>query len=151
MSTWQIGDARIIRLQEQEPHWPGRMITANATPENLEREGDWLKPFFDAKGNILLSIHALLIESEGHRILVDTCVGNDKKRPGFKEWNDLHLPFLAEFEKAGHSARVDRLRHLHPSPSRSRRLEYHPRKRQMGTDFPQRQISDGRPRMGSLE
>ena len=101
MTTWQIGDARITRLQEQEPHWPGTMITANATPDNLNREGEWLKPFFDDKGRILLSIHALLIESEGHRILVDTCVGNDKKRPGFKEWNDLHLPFLAEFDKAG--------------------------------------------------
>jgi glyoxylase-like metal-dependent hydrolase (beta-lactamase superfamily II) len=101
MSSWQIGDVRITRLQEQEPHWPGNMITANATTDALRNEGDWLKPFYDQKGHILLSIHALLVESEGRRILVDTCVGNDKKRPGFKEWNEMHLPFLEEFSKAG--------------------------------------------------
>ena len=53
MSSWQIGDVRITRLQEQEPHWPGKMITANATADALRREGEWLTPFFDETGKIL--------------------------------------------------------------------------------------------------
>jgi glyoxylase-like metal-dependent hydrolase (beta-lactamase superfamily II) len=98
---WQIGDVKVTLLREQEPHWAGTMITANATVDALKRESEWLSPFVDDKGKILLSIHALLVESEGRRILVDTCVGNDKPRPGFADFNNLHTPFLADMEKAG--------------------------------------------------
>jgi glyoxylase-like metal-dependent hydrolase (beta-lactamase superfamily II) len=101
MESWQIGDVRITRVLEQQPVWNGTMVLGDATPENVIREGEWLKPFTDDSGRFRLSIHALLVESEGRRILVDTCVGNDKPRPGFKDWNELHLPFLAEMEQAG--------------------------------------------------
>jgi hypothetical protein len=37
MSSWKIGEVRVTRLQEQEPVWPGTMITANATPDNIKR------------------------------------------------------------------------------------------------------------------
>ena len=70
MQSWQIGDVRVTRLQEQEPVWPGTMITGQATAENVLREGEWLKPFTDDKGRFRLSIHSLLVESEGHRVLV---------------------------------------------------------------------------------
>ena len=115
MQTWQIGDVRVTRLQEQEPVWPGTMITGMATAENVMREGEWLTPFTDDKGRIRLSIHSLLVESEGHRIVVDTCVGNNKIRPGFKEWNNLDLPFLKEFEKSFPRDSIDMVvcTHLH--------------------------------------
>jgi glyoxylase-like metal-dependent hydrolase (beta-lactamase superfamily II) len=100
MQTWQIGDVRITKIQEQEPIWPGTMITSNATPDNVKREGEWLQQFVDQTGKIRLSIHSFVVESEGKRIVVDTCVGNNKIRPGFKEWNNMELPFLKEFEKS---------------------------------------------------
>jgi glyoxylase-like metal-dependent hydrolase (beta-lactamase superfamily II) len=98
---WNIGDVKITLLREQEPHWPGTMITANATVDALKNEREWLSPFLDDSNKILLSIHALLVESEGRRILVDTCVGNDKPRPGFADFNNLHTPFLSDMQKAG--------------------------------------------------
>ncbi|MBF6559228.1 MAG: MBL fold metallo-hydrolase [Candidatus Binataceae bacterium] len=100
MDSWKIGDVKITRLQEQEPVWPGTMILKEAVADNVKREGEWLNPFCK-DGNFKLSIHALLVETEGKRILVDTCVGNDKTRPGFADWNHLHLPFLQNMEKAG--------------------------------------------------
>jgi len=100
MSTWKIGDVKITRLMEQAPVWPGTMILKEATADNVKREGEWLTPFCK-DDNFILSIHALLVESEGRRILVDTCVGNDKIRPGFAEWNQMHLPFLTDLIKAG--------------------------------------------------
>jgi len=100
MSSWKIGDVKVTRLMEQEPIWPGTMVLQDATEDNVKREGEWLTPF--CKDNkFRLSIHALLVESEGRRILVDTCVGNDKIRPGFTEWNQMHLPFLDELAKHG--------------------------------------------------
>jgi glyoxylase-like metal-dependent hydrolase (beta-lactamase superfamily II) len=101
MQSWKIGDVRVTKLQEQQPVWKGTMITANATADTLKAEREWLDPFIDDTGKILLSIHALLVESEGRRIIVDTCVGNDKPRPNFKDFNMLHTPFLADLEKAG--------------------------------------------------
>jgi glyoxylase-like metal-dependent hydrolase (beta-lactamase superfamily II) len=115
MQTWKIGDVRVTRLQEQEPVWPGTMVLTQATPENVKREGEWLAPFTDDNGRFRLSIHSLLVESEGRRIVVDTCVGNNKVRPGFKEWNDLRLPFLQDFEKAFPRESIDTVvcTHLH--------------------------------------
>jgi glyoxylase-like metal-dependent hydrolase (beta-lactamase superfamily II) len=91
------------------------MISAKATEDNVKREGEWLAPFTDEKGRFRLSIHSLLVESEGHRIVVDTCVGNNKVRPGFKDWNNLQLPFLQDFEKSFSRDSIDMVvcTHLH--------------------------------------
>ena len=52
-----------------------------ATPDQL-RKVKWLFPHFaNEEGLAKLSVHALIIESQGRRILVDTCVGNDKTKP----------------------------------------------------------------------
>ena len=45
-------------------------------------------------------IQAFLVESRGLRIVVDTCVGNDKKR-ALRAWNELDGPFLQEIRDAG--------------------------------------------------
>ena len=46
-----------------------------------------------------MSIHALVIESQGLRILVDTCVGNDKERTT-KAWSMRSGPFLRDLAAA---------------------------------------------------
>ena len=116
MDSWKIGNVKITKLQEQELAWKGTMILREGTADNVKREGEWLQPFVDNQGKFLVSVHSLLIESEGRRILVDTCVGNDKNRPGFKDWTNLHLPFLATIDKAGfprHSIDTVICTHLH--------------------------------------
>jgi glyoxylase-like metal-dependent hydrolase (beta-lactamase superfamily II) len=42
-----------------------------------------------------------VIESGDRRILVDTCVGNDKLRPTIPGWNRRQGPFLADLAAAG--------------------------------------------------
>src|SRR5206468_10968996 len=98
---WKVGDVRIARVVESEGPWDGTILLPNATAENVERERDWLYPTFcDEAGRLRMSIHAFLIESQGLRIIVDTCVGNDKVRPQ-AEWNKQQRPFLERLEKAG--------------------------------------------------
>lgn len=100
MSKWKIGDATITRVVEVEVPGPMEWIVPNATPENLARE-TWLHPHFaDAEGNGRMSVHALVIESLGQRIVVDTCIGNDKERP-IPDWNQRSGPFLSDLEQAG--------------------------------------------------
>jgi len=102
MNQWKIGDVKISRVVESEARWDGTMLLPNATAENIRKEADWLYPAFsDETGKIKLSVHSLLIESKDQRIIVDTCIGNDKVRPAFPEWNQMHLPFLEDLKKAG--------------------------------------------------
>src|SRR4029077_15102774 len=48
-----------------------------------------------------MSIHALLVETSERRIIVDTCLGNDKEGRRIPTWNNLQGPFLADFAAAG--------------------------------------------------
>lgn len=98
MLGWQVGDVRITRVQELEA--PGlSWLVPDATAENL-RPIDWIAPFVNDAGEPLVSVHALLVEAPGRRIVVDTCVGNDKQRanPGM---NGLQTRFLEDLEQAG--------------------------------------------------
>ena len=71
-------------------------------PEAL-RQHPWLYPHFVTEENeLLLSIHALLIEAPGLRLVVDTCIGNDKPR-GLSGGKPLATNFLQAFEATGWS------------------------------------------------
>lgn len=104
MLSWTIGEVKITRVLEMEmPPFPSGgpgSVVPEAVPERIV-EIPWLMPHFaDERGHIRLSIHALLVEAPGLRLVVDTCVGNDKKRAA-PFFCNLHTAFLAEFEKTG--------------------------------------------------
>ena len=95
---WQIGDVRITRLQELEA--PDiRFILPDASASNLA-EVSWLGPYVAENGLALASIHALIVEIGDRRILVDTCVGNDKER-SIPPWNRRQGPFLEDLRALG--------------------------------------------------
>jgi glyoxylase-like metal-dependent hydrolase (beta-lactamase superfamily II) len=103
MSQFQVGDVKISRIVESEGPWDGTFLLPNATGENVQKEAEWLYPTFaDEGGKLRMSIHSIVIESQGKRIIVDTCIGNDKVRSN-PAWNKLHLPYLEDLQKLGHS------------------------------------------------
>jgi glyoxylase-like metal-dependent hydrolase (beta-lactamase superfamily II) len=100
MKRWKIGDVTITRVVEMETLSKATFVLKDGTPENI-RTVPWLRPnFASSDGKVIMSVHAFVIESPGHRMVVDTCIGNDKRR-AFPGWNMLQLPFLADLEKAG--------------------------------------------------
>jgi glyoxylase-like metal-dependent hydrolase (beta-lactamase superfamily II) len=100
MQRWKIGDVQVTRVVELEMASPGTFVLPDAAPENLA-EIPWLRPnFVNEKGEVVMSIHALVIESRGRRILVDTCLGNDKQR-SIPDWNLRKGPFLDDLRAAG--------------------------------------------------
>jgi glyoxylase-like metal-dependent hydrolase (beta-lactamase superfamily II) len=102
MSEWKIGNVKVTRVMESEALWPATRLLPDATPEQLAKDADWLAPrFCDAAGNIKLSVHALVLESQGKKIIVDTCIGNDKQRSMFPEWSHQNLPFLDRLAAIG--------------------------------------------------
>jgi glyoxylase-like metal-dependent hydrolase (beta-lactamase superfamily II) len=110
---WQVGKVRITRVQELEA--PGmRFIVPQATIENLA-EIAWLTPFLADNGDAVGSVHALLIEVDDRRIIVDTCIGNDKERR-IPTWSHRQGPFLEQLTAAGYAPeRIDTVicTHLH--------------------------------------
>ena len=116
MNQFKIGDVTITRIIESEAPWPGTWLLPDATLENVKKEADWLYPTFsDEKGKLRMSIHALVLESDGKCIIVDTCIGNEKQRSN-PAWANLQTPFLKDLEAAGVTRdKVDRVicTHLH--------------------------------------
>jgi glyoxylase-like metal-dependent hydrolase (beta-lactamase superfamily II) len=115
MNRWKIGDVTITRIVEMETTSKATFVLKEGSPENI-RTVPWLRPHFaNPDGKVIMSVHAFVIESPGHRMVVDTCIGNDKRR-AFPGWNMLQLPFLTGLEKAGFARdSIDRVlcTHLH--------------------------------------
>ena len=101
MLKWTIGDVTVTRVVDTV--WP---ISPRFLFDQLDRDTlagiPWLKPHFvDDDGRMLLSIHALLIESEGRKIIVDTCLGNDKQDRFVEDWNLRKGDFLDQLASVG--------------------------------------------------
>ena len=102
MNQWQIGDVKITRVVEIESLGGSRFILPDATRDACLPYG-WMQPhFMDEHGNLLMSVHALVVETGEHRILVDTCIGNDKDR-NVPNWSHLQTHFLQDLEAAGYA------------------------------------------------
>jgi glyoxylase-like metal-dependent hydrolase (beta-lactamase superfamily II) len=100
---WKLGDTTVTKVLELETVSGATWILPEATPARLAAI-PWLVPHFaDADGRAVMSVHALVIESPGRRILVDTCVGNDKVRP-IPGWDRRQGSFLADLAAAGFPA-----------------------------------------------
>lgn len=100
MLKWRIGDVTVTRIVERETSGGTRFLLPEATYEAV-REIDWLYPHFaEESGKLKMSIHALVVEAPGRRIVVDTCIGNDRQRH-VPEWSNLQTSFLEDLEGAG--------------------------------------------------
>lgn len=101
MNQWRIGDVKITRIVELEIAGGSKFILPDATPEACLAY-DWLQPhFMDADGNLIMSVHALIVDTGERRIVVDTCIGNDKER-NVPNWNNLQTSFLQDLTDAGY-------------------------------------------------
>ena len=101
MNRWQIGDVTVTRFIELETLSKATFVLPEATLENVKRDAAALMPHFcDENGRVRMSVHALVVESKGKRIVVDTCIGNDKRREA-PAWNMLQTSFLTDLEKGG--------------------------------------------------
>ena len=100
-TCWEIGNVKVTCVVETTGGIPPGMMFAGLTEDRVQAV-KWLHPHWaGADGTVFYSVQAYILESQGRRIIVDTCIGNDKQRnnPG---WNQLQLPFLEQLTKAGY-------------------------------------------------
>ena len=99
--VWQIGGVKVSRVVEMEVTGGSRFILPDATRDACQSYR-WMFPhFMDDAGNLVMSIHALVVDTGARRIVVDTCIGNDKERD-IPTWSHLQTSFLADLEAAGY-------------------------------------------------
>lgn len=103
LDSWQIGEIKVTRILEMEMPLPYRADTAfmpKATPEAIKKI-DWLFPHYvTEEGFIKLAFQVFLVEAPGLRLVVDTCIGNDKPRH-MLGGNSLQTSFLEHLATAG--------------------------------------------------
>ncbi|HTD59639.1 MAG TPA: MBL fold metallo-hydrolase [Gemmatimonadaceae bacterium] len=102
MLSWRVGRVKITRIVEMDLPVPAWVIP-QATAAEL-RKSPWLYPHFvsDDDSTLKLSVHALLVEAPGLKLVVDTCVGNDRPRE-ITGGEPLATPFLEHLGEAGWS------------------------------------------------
>jgi glyoxylase-like metal-dependent hydrolase (beta-lactamase superfamily II) len=99
---WRIGEVTVNKIVELEVTGGSRFILPQATYEAVLPIG-WLQPdFADERGRLKMSIHALVVETPDRRIVVDTCLGNDKENRRIPSWNKLQTSSLADLAAAGY-------------------------------------------------
>jgi glyoxylase-like metal-dependent hydrolase (beta-lactamase superfamily II) len=115
MLQWKIGDIKITQLIELTDASGALQVLPDATPANLDTI-PWLKPnFVSPEGHLIMNIQMLIIETPDQKMVVDTCIGNDKAL-NMEGWSNMQLPFLDDLKKLGHDPdSVDKVicTHLH--------------------------------------
>ncbi|MBB4367106.1 glyoxylase-like metal-dependent hydrolase (beta-lactamase superfamily II) [Bradyrhizobium sp. CIR18] len=98
---WKVGKVKISKIVEFETVGLVDDVLPKASAREV-RKLPWLIPHFATEdGRLKMSVHALVVETPQHRIVVDTGVGNDKEGRHDPTWNNRKGSFLDDMTAAG--------------------------------------------------
>lgn len=101
LHTWKIGDVEITRIVEVNS-WEDdiTMLLPDATPATV-LQYPWLQPHFATpEGKMIISFQCFVMRTPEHRIMLDTCIGADRKRE-FDIFTNMQTSFLDDLAHAG--------------------------------------------------
>ena len=90
MSEFLIGDIEVTRIIDIEaPDFAPFEFFPDLTNDMLEPHLDWMMPrFLDPNSKkLVFAIQSYLLRTNRHTILIDSCIGEDKERTRFPNWN----------------------------------------------------------------
>ncbi len=101
---WRIGDVEVARIVEVNAHEDNiAMLLKDETAEYVRRH-EWLQPHFaTAEGLMKISFQAFVLRSRGRTVMIDTCIGADRKRE-YEVFCNLKSTFLEDLAAAGFPA-----------------------------------------------
>jgi glyoxylase-like metal-dependent hydrolase (beta-lactamase superfamily II) len=101
---FSAGDLTIHRIVEQEgPYFPPDLFPG-LTPDVLAQNRDWLLKTraIDENDTLILCFQSYIVRTPHHTILIDSCIGNDKPRPGRPKWDmKTDDTYMRAFKAAG--------------------------------------------------
>ena len=101
---FNVGDVEILRVEESLGHgFQPNVLLPDWNAKDIEPHLPWLAPtYYDPVADrVVSSIHSWVLKTQHHTILIDTCVGNHKERPGQPRFHMLERPYMENFAKAG--------------------------------------------------
>ena len=101
---WRVGDVEIARIVEVYGFEDDiSMLLPDATPQTVQQI-PWLTPHFATpEGRMIISFQCFVLRSQGRIAMIDTCIGNDRKRE-FEVFCNLQNTFLEDLSSAGFPA-----------------------------------------------
>jgi glyoxylase-like metal-dependent hydrolase (beta-lactamase superfamily II) len=96
-----VGRFRIRNLVETDASAAVQEIISQATPQAIA-DIAWLTPrYADSQGKLKAVVQSFLVSDDVHRIVIDTCVGNDKGREPLDAFDHLQTDFLGRLSRLG--------------------------------------------------
>ena len=84
-TVFRVGDATVTRVEETNlPTYPVRDIFPDFNDAHWAEHKSWLAPhhYGADTGLVRLAVHSWLLQVGGKTILIDSCCGNNKVKPG---------------------------------------------------------------------
>lgn len=102
MKQWRIGKVTITCIREGSLGGLLNHILPQATPAALDAI-PWLRPDFVDDDHVLRGfVHAFVVQTPDRRIIVDTCIGNDKNFDPYRPaWSRMQTSFMRDLIAAG--------------------------------------------------
>ena len=94
--TWRVGEVEIIRIVEVNAHTdPLSVLLSEGSPELMKRYS-WLFPeYATPEGDMRISFQCFVLKTPTQRIMIDTCIGNDRKRV-YDIFTNMHTSFMED-------------------------------------------------------
>ncbi len=104
MMDIRIGKAIVKRVEESlGPGAPPDVLFPEFDQGKFDPHKDWMIPnHLEAEsGCLMISSASWYVETQSSKIIIDTCVGNCKDRPGYPPFANLETDYLANLKAAG--------------------------------------------------
>lgn len=106
--VWRIGDVTVTKVVEME-FWTPLTFLDELLPSSSRSDIaalDWLNPSHLLDDRIHMGVYSFLVETPTHKVVVDTGVGNSKRRSS-DMWNMLDTEYLANLRSVWDPDDVD--------------------------------------------
>jgi len=101
---WRIGDVEVARIVEVNAFEDNISMLLKDETAEFVKQYDWLRPHFaTAEGLMKISFQAFALRSRGKNVMIDTCIGADRKRE-YEVFCNLKTSFLEYLAVAGFPA-----------------------------------------------
>jgi glyoxylase-like metal-dependent hydrolase (beta-lactamase superfamily II) len=104
MQTTRIGSFEINRIADYEgPFFAPHEFFPDFDPAVVEEHAALLGPRLlePGTGKLMFSFHSFVVKTGRHTILIDSCIGNDKERPGRPQFHHYRSPFIDDLARVG--------------------------------------------------
>ena len=98
---WKIGDVDVARIVEVNAFEDNISMLLKDETAEFVKQFAWLRPHFATpEGLMKISFQAFVLRSRGKHVMVDTCIGADRKRE-YEVFCNIKTTFLEDLVAAG--------------------------------------------------